>query len=157
MSKLIVLVGNIGCGKSTEAARLAKETGAVVVNMDSIQQMVSGGVYGAYDVAKKELYQDIEHIAIKSALERGLDVVIDRTNMDKKRRARFIAIGKCHGAEICSFDFGPGTESDLERRLTDPRDIPAEKWREVFESMSNAYEQPSSDEGFTSMGLQPHV
>ena len=50
---LILMVGNIGCGKSTLANRLGK-MGAVVINNDAITTMVQGGDYGRYDSNKKK-------------------------------------------------------------------------------------------------------
>jgi len=144
---LTVFTGNIGCGKSLLASKLAK-MGTVIVNMDSIQQMVSGGAYGQYDKEKKDVYWAAENATIEAALKSNLSVVIDRTNMDRKRRERFIAIGKKYGAKIVSYNWGAGTEHDLQRRLENCRGVSEETWRSVFEYMQKSYEPPSVGEGF---------
>ncbi len=144
---LKIFTGNIGCGKSLMANKLAK-MGNCVVNMDSIQAMVSGGEYGMYDYTKKDLYQEIEATAIKSALKSGLSVVVDRTNMDIKRRKTFIDIGKKYAKEIISINWGKGSVAGLERRFKKPRGTPTETWNNVYEFMRKSYEPPSLEEGF---------
>lgn len=141
-------IGNIGSGKSILASKLAN-MGAAVFNMDAFQEMIAGGQYGAYDIAKKDIYQAAENTTIEECLKRDIPVVIDRTNMDRKRRARFIEIGKKYGAKIVAYHFGPGDETNLLNREKSCRGVPMAIWKEVFESMKKSYEEPSTDEGFT--------
>lgn len=148
MPTVELFIGNIGSGKSLLAQKFAK-MGHVVCNMDSIQRMIGGGEYGLYDNAKKEVYQAAEDAVITKSLERGLSVVIDRTNMDCKRRKRFIEIGKQFGAEIVAYNWGPGDERCLQRRISHPYGMPAEKWQEVFAFMQKSYEPPTIEEGFS--------
>lgn len=151
---LTILVGNIGCGKSTYAqgkVRLAKKMNnkLVVVNMDSIQQMIGGGLYDQYDKDKKDVYWAAEEKIINESLERGFSVIVDRTNMDKKTRKRFIDMGKKYWwVKIRCLDWGPGTVLDLERRCNDPRGTSEKKWNNIFSYMQGAYEEPVKDEGF---------
>jgi hypothetical protein len=145
---LTILVGNIGCGKSWYAQQKAKK-GDVVVNMDSIQQMISGGLYDMYDREKKDIYWAAEEKVICESLERGFSVIVDRTNMDKKRRKRFIDIGKKYWwVKIRCLDWGSGDISDLKRRLDNPRGIAEGKWINIFSSMQESYEKPTKEEGF---------
>ncbi len=154
MSEMIILIGNVGCGKSTLARKLARKD-YVVVNMDSIQQMIGGGEYGLYDPAKKDVYHAAEEAIIVSALSKSLPVVIDRTNMDKKRRQRFIELGKQFGALVYAYDFGEGCLEDLQRRTLNSRNIPTSQWTEVWEKMKASYQAPSLDEGFTGILTPP--
>ena len=147
MATMNIMVGNVGSGKSLIARKLAFY-GSAVFNMDSFQEMISGGVYGAYDNAKKEVYQAAENVTIEESLKRGISVVIDRTNMDLKRRARFIEIGKKYGAEIIAVNFGAGNEQNLINREKSCRGVPMAVWKDVFESMQKTYEYPIHDEGF---------
>jgi predicted kinase len=144
-----IFIGNIGSGKSILAHKLAFK-GSVVFNMDAFQQMVAGGEYGAYDPDKKEIYQEAENLTIRKALEAGLSVVVDRTNMDRKRRERFIKIGQEFGAHIVAYDWGSGSNYDnVERRMKSPRGIPRSQWQEVFNAMQRSYDPPSIKEGFS--------
>ena len=148
MPQLSICIGNIGCGKSLLASKLAKMD-YVVVNMDTISMMIGGGEYGLYDSKKKEIYHAAENAAIETALKSGFSVVVDRTNMDRKRRKNFIETGKRHAAEIVAYDWGPGDSSEVDKRIESPNGIPAETWRNVYEFMKQSYEPPSLEEGFS--------
>lgn len=147
MPQLSVCIGNIGCGKSLLASKFAK-MGHVVVNMDLISKMVGGGEYGLYDSKKKEVYHNAEETIIETALKNGFSMVVDRTNMDRKRRERFIDIGKKYAAEIVAYDWGPGDDDALLRRMEKPNGIPIETWKNVYKFMVKSYESPSLEEGF---------
>ena len=154
MSQMNILVGNIGSGKSMIARRLALRE-ANVINMDSIQAMLSGGRYGMYDSDKKFLYRAIEDYSIEHSIGNGNDIVIDRTNMTRKDRSRFIEIGKNLKCNIKVYDFGAGTTECLDRRIKDSRNVPGHIWKSVFDSMENRYEKPSLDEGINEIIEMP--
>lgn len=151
---LTILVGNIGCGKSSYAqgkVKLAKKMNAkvVVVNMDSIQQMIGGGLYDQYDREKKDIYWATEEKIINESLQRGFSVIVDRTNMDKKRRKRFIDMGKKYWwVKIRCLDWGEGSSGDLKRRIADPRGIDPNRWSNIWKNMRVSYDQPTKEEGF---------
>lgn len=148
--ELIIFTGNIGCGKSTLATVLAQR-GFVIINGDSITTMVQGGDYSAYDPKKKPVYYAIEGAGIVVALCNMFSVVVDRTNMKVSDRARYIAMGKKHGAIVSSYCWGPGDPADLKRRIIDPKGVPGKQWKDVFKQMAESYEKPSQKEGFDSI------
>lgn len=145
---LSIFTGNIGCGKSLLANRFAKND-HVVVNMDSIQQMFGGGEYGLYDSKKKDIYHNTEIAAIESALKANFSVVIDRTNMDRKRRKIFIDIGKKYADKIISYNWGLGDGKGLDRRMNNSHGVPTQTWIDVYDFMNKSYEPPSIEEGFS--------
>ena len=147
--ELIIFTGNTGCGKSTKAVELAKED-YVIINMDYIVTMIGGGDYKLYDVKKQALYHTIEKSAIAGALCYGFSVVVDRTNMDVKRRMQYIEIGKVYTKNIISYNWGSGIKEDLVRRNNDSRGYPKKGyWGKVFKKFKNEYEEPSLEEGFS--------
>lgn len=152
MQELVLLVGNVGCGKSFLAKRLAKR-GAIVVNNDNLLQMYHGEY--TYDSDLREFYHEVEDVTIKQALKSGRSVVIDRTNIDEKSRKRFIDIGHIHGVKITSFDFGPGQDMQLQRRLNDPKGQTIDTWRSVYNMMHMKYKKPSSEEGIDGVYTAP--
>lgn len=152
--ELIIFVGNIGVGKSLMASKLAKK-GYVVVNNDAITTMIHGGEYGMYDVEKKEIYRQAELSTIEAALKRGFSVVVDRTNMKKSDRARYIEVGKKYSAEIICWTWNLSAVGSLERRLKNPRGIPAKQWGDVNLNMFNVFEKPTIDEGFDEIRTIP--
>jgi len=148
MQKLIIFTGNVGTGKSLIASKYAKD-GYVVVNMDSITTMVHGGEYGLYDPAKRGIYHESETAAIIAALEGGCSVVVDRTNMKRSDRARYLNFGGLfNNLRFISIDWGPGDGASLSRRLKQPNGIPESQWTSVHEYMAKSYEKPTHDEGF---------
>ena len=157
MNKLIMYVGNIGQGKSLISSKLAKQ-GKVIVNMDSILLMVHGGEYGLFDPAKKEIYRSAEEAVIRSSLEKGFDVVVDRTNMKRERRLKFIELARKYTDQIECYHFGKGDkELCLKNRMKKPRGIPRETWEMVYRKMADSYEEPLEDEGFSRIIQMPKI
>lgn len=82
MSKLIICRGLPASGKSTWAKQWVLEDPEhrVRINQDDIRLML-----GKYWVPNREpLVQHIQKEALIEALERGYDIVIDNTNLNKK-------------------------------------------------------------------------
>jgi predicted kinase len=154
---MIILTGNVGSGKSFLASKLAV-WGAVVVNMDSIVKMVLGGRYDVYDPNKKDVYRRIEEEAIRAGIESGNEVVVDRTNMDRKTRSRYINIAKSCGSLVTCYDFGSGKglfDKLIERRAKNQRNVTIRRWEKIISHFSEIYEPPSEDEGIDNILTPP--
>lgn len=143
--KLIIFIGNVGCGKSTKALELAKK-GFAIVNDDAITIMFGAGDYTLYDKRKKPIYKNIISLAVMMSLNYNFDVVIDMPNMSKEKRKKFIDMGKFNKAEIIAYDWGPGMLKDLIARLKDDRGY--NNWEAAYRKKFEEYEEPSLDEGF---------
>ena len=82
MSKLIILKGLPGSGKSTYARKLAlaSPNDLVIVNRDNIRSML-----GKYWVPSREaLVTEIEYYMIHESLNFGYEVIVDATNLNPK-------------------------------------------------------------------------
>lgn len=143
--ELIILTGNVGCGKSTKALEFAKQ-GYVIVNDDAISTMVGGGDYSLYDKSKKYLYKSIELYCVDLGLGTNRSVVVDMPNMKSISRSRFIDIGKRYKIDIISYDWGRGKFKDLLRRQEESRGY--KYWNEAFFRKEQEYEEPTLEEGF---------
>ena len=140
--ELILLIGFIGAGKTTYAMKLLKEnpTETIRISMDDIIQMLS---FYAYQPNLIQFYLSEELNLLKRALVYGLNVIIDRTNLDRATRSRFIETGKRFRVlanEILSkFEepeiFGADSIEKLKRAI---KSIPEPSDRESFE---NAFTQ----------------
>lgn len=84
-----VLVGMIGSGKSTYAARRSAR-GAIVVCHDDLVRMMHPG--GAYDSHHVEMYHEIEDTVVRLAIKLDKRVIIDRTNMTYASRSRWVEL-----------------------------------------------------------------
>ncbi len=151
---LRIMIGNIGTGKSLIASKFAK-SGEVVFSNDAITTMIAGGEYNLYDINKKAIYKAAEETIITTALKNCCNVVVDRTNMDRKRRSRFIEIGKQYTDEIIAYDFGEGTLESRDRRIKNGYGVPSTVWNKVYEQMMDMYEPSDYSEGFTKIINMP--
>jgi len=154
MTFMIIPVGNVGTGKSLIARKYA-QNGCNVINMDTIQAMIAGGIYGRYRNHKRQVYHEIETAAIKASIENKQSVYIDRTNINRKTREKYLKIGKEHGSYVVAIDFGPGGVSSIERRQEDPKGISNKTWSVVHSDLQNKYEKPTTEEGFNLVTQSP--
>ena len=95
MNKLIITRGLPASGKSTWAKKWVLEDPEhrVRINQDDIRLML-----GKYWVpSREELVQRIQKEALIEALERGYDIVIDNTNLNKKVLDFYRALVIDHG------------------------------------------------------------
>lgn len=153
MSVLYILIGPPGAGKTTYCRKHMGELG-VRISMDDLQTMMGGGEYGNYRSDLKPVYQNVEMTAIQFALSRGFDVWLDRTNMDRERRSRYIKDIRRLSLRvwIVAMNFmvfqRPTDDWLYYRRMQDDRDISAKRWKKVIEDMLKKYESPEFNEGF---------
>ena len=101
MSKLIITRGLPASGKSTWAKQWVLEDPEhrVRINQDDIRLML-----GKYWVpSREELVQHIQKEALIEALERGYDIVIDNTNLNKKVLDFYRALTIDHGSHAIEY------------------------------------------------------
>lgn len=106
MSKVYILIGSVGAGKSTMAEKLHSEQNVQIISADEIYKTlpvkrISTKPYD-HNIRNEILNKICEELS--SCLKNDIDCVIDYTNMPTKRRRRFLTIAKRHNAcIICKF------------------------------------------------------
>ena len=97
MSKVIILQGCPAAGKSTWAREFVKgKKDWVIVNRDSIREG-----RGDYWIPEQEKFiSELEVFHIRKALEYGLNVIIDATNLNPKTIAKWENLAKELNCEI---------------------------------------------------------
>ena len=97
MNKVIILQGCPAAGKSTWAREFVKgKKDWVIVNRDSIREG-----RGDYWIPEQEKFiSELEVFHIRKALEYGLNVIIDATNLNPTTLAKWDAIAKEFSAEV---------------------------------------------------------
>jgi len=152
MPKVTLLVGVPASGKSTYVDNTIynnPDANSWVVSTDIIIQEIcdihgityNEGFADLIKFAEKIFFSDIE-----KAIDRKIDVVIDRTNLTVKGRRKFINMFKPAGYEIEAIVFPIPEQNEWERRLTSRpgKTIPDH----VIQGMVSSYTRPTIEEGF---------
>ena len=145
-----LLVGNIASGKSTFSS-LAALHGSIIVNDDDIVNMIHGGNYTLYSEHLKPLYKSIENHIVGISIALGKNVVIDRPNVTRLSRQRYIGLAASLDVPVNAivFPFSHPTEHADRRFYSDNRNKTLRSWQETANRLSMTYEPISEDEGFT--------
>lgn len=134
--QVIILVGNVGSGKSTLAESLMNHTR---INQDIL----------------KSRQECIKHA--KNALDKNENVVIDRTNINRRQRKYWIDLAKNYKAEVLCINLTIDIETCFNRiksRTEHPNlsnKESDEKIRSVLNSFAKSYEAPELNEGITKL------
>lgn len=148
MPNLIMLVGNIGSGKSTFVKELTKR-GYIVVSRDALRIMVGGGKY-VFDVDLEPEIFRIERYALRVLSDFGHNIVIDETNMSLTIRGRHLDCIKDKGyRKIAIIMPKLSKEESITRRLEDNHgDNGRQVWGDVWDRFDKIYTAPTKEEGF---------
>lgn len=152
MPKVQVCVGTVAAGKSTFAKKRARE-GALVLNDDNIVNALHGNNYSLYEKELKPVYKGIGYAILSYGILAGRDVVVDRLNIKKSTRKRYITAVESMDAEVEAVIF-PMVHPKQHARwrvASNARGASYEKWLEVAEEKFDKYTPVSDDEGFDSI------
>lgn len=102
MSKVFILVGSVGAGKSTMATKLNKQHGAKIISADEIYKTLPVKKISTkpYDFKIRNIILNLICKELEQNLKEQQDCVVDYTNMPTKRRKRFLTLAKRHNAQI---------------------------------------------------------
>lgn len=141
MSKLIILCGVPGSGKSTKAAKLEKG-GFFRLSADAIR----GELYGDENV-QGDQYQifGILYKRFSEALKAGKDIVIDNTNINRKARARYVREGRDKNYDIFLWLMPMDVERAIAQNNARERVVPEDVIRKRFISLKANL--PTKEEG----------
>lgn len=151
---LLILVGLPGAGKTTFAFRLWRENPERVIRVCLDDLILMASFYG-YRKELEGFYGALEKLAILKGLKQGYIVVVDRTNLTREIRERFIRLAQSlPSVRLQAVYFPISPEEALRRRREDPflalreRFTGPVRWEEVIARMARALEPPSLEEGF---------
>lgn len=127
-NELLILRGASGSGKSTYARTLVPDY--VIVSRDLIRPSVSG-IPGKQllDSAREKTVTTLEDAQIRGALAKGLNVVIDNTNLDEGFATRYAKIAVELNVPYRVREFHESLDTLLERR--DPQ-VPEAAVRKMY-------------------------
>lgn len=146
---LIVLIGNIGSGKSTISKKFY-EQGFLTVNADSIRTMLGSGNYVFDPKVEDKVIHHVTRTAIEQLMKIEKSLVVDETMMRKKYRKNLLDLAKHYKYKIIGIVMpNAGKEIQAERRMqSESRNYTKQMWEEVWEHIEAKYEEPTKDEGF---------
>jgi predicted kinase len=145
--ELEILVGMIASGKSTYCKMRARE-GAVIINDDSITMALHANQYGLYNKKYKMLYKAIEMDIITQALGMGIDIVVDRPNLSKETRARYISLARALEVQAVGvvFEMFKPEVHAKRRTIADARGNDYKTWLEIANFHLSKFQEPTLDE-----------
>ncbi len=108
--RLTILRGVPASGKRTFAGT---EPDAVVVNRDSLRYSMYGRYFGGN--IDEDVITQVEDAAIEAGLRAGSDVVVDATNLERKRLKTKLSLASRYGADVVFKDF-PISQAEATRR-----------------------------------------
>lgn len=154
MKTLTLLVGLPGSGKSTwRKANVAK--GTVVISSDDLLDIIAIDHGITYNEAFKSSIEQVSGLTIlmfQAAVDVGVDIFVDRTNLTPKSRGQWVRAGQAAGYTINAIVFARPmsreAHDEWNRRLVRPgKVVPDNVLREMFLT----FKEPTVVEGFTTI------
>lgn len=149
--ELMLLIGNIGSGKTTYAKKYV-EKGYINISKDNLRFNIGAGKY-IFDRRYEKTIFEVEKKMFQNFCRLGVNIVVDGTNVTRTLRKRYISYAKRYNYKIIGivFPFLP-RKTALKRRFKDPRgDKNKMKWGEVWEMFNFCYCIPLKKEGFNKL------
>ena len=140
-----ILVGPPRSGKSTWANTNKKETD-VILSADQLRLLVYNKRF--WQEREDEVWR-IRSVILKMLIQQGKDIIVDETNLFKKRRKDTIDLAKSAGYRVECIVFNDyDSIEELNNRAvnTNQPDLIG-----VIERMLSMYQEPNYDEGFDSI------
>ena len=121
MKTLIILIGNIGTGKTTfiKTQQLV-EKGYVVIAKDRLRYNIGGGKY-IFNPKYESVIWEIELLMFQGFVRLGADIVADGVGVSKEMRARYIEFAKLYKYQIIAIEMSKLSKQDaVDRRMKNP-------------------------------------
>jgi len=146
--EFVVMIGNIGSGKSTLIPFLVKE-GYVVVSRDSLRYMLGAGKYTFDSMLEPCVFQSEKKI-LRSLMTTGVNIVVDEVGMSRWMRAYYLKLCKRRRYKATAIVMKQlDMETCVDRRMQDPHGQHNRKlWEGVWTHFDKVYQEPSFSEGF---------
>lgn len=140
-TKLFIMCGLSGSGKSSIAKGLAEDYDAIIVSSDSIREEICGNVS---DQSKNEEVFKIFHKRIRKYLHENRNVIADATNITMKSRRAIINNVKKMDIEIIAYIVPKRSEDCVKDNVDREHSVP----EEVIYKQVKRFQIPFVEEGF---------
>ncbi len=148
VDEMVVMVGNIGAGKSTKVKELQQQ-GYVVICRDQIRYAIGGGVY-TFNPDYEYIIRKIELKMLHEFVKKGCKIVIDEVGVSRAFRKEYLKIAKDYNYKIKAIEMPRLSKKEsVDRRMQDPHQCPDRAvWEGVWDKFDNKYQSPTVEEGF---------
>ena len=148
---MVILVGNIGSGKTTLSRQYA-DNDYVILSRDSLRSMIDGDRY-RFDPELESYIFEIETYAINTFLKAGCNIVVDETNTSVRTRGRLLRIAQEHNVQTLVHVLPRLSKKEcVDRRMKhSSRGYSKKKWEEIWTMFDKSYVAPDPSEGFDSV------
>lgn len=139
--KVIMMIGLPYSGKTYKAKELAEKYNATLFSSDTLREELFGDVNHQTD--NKILFDEL-HKRIKNCLQGGNSAIMDATNINRKRRMKFLEELKDIPCEKICVLMATSYDECLKRSMKRERKVP----HYIIEKIYYNFQYPDSDEGW---------
>jgi len=145
---LVILVGNIGSGKSTLCSEYAQK-GSIIVSRDSLRYMIGNGRYRFDPKLETAIWSSELHL-VEEFMKLRVNLVADEVGLTPRMRQRYLRLAKLyHYTPIAVILPRLPMKQSVDRRMKNPHGQPDRQlWEMVWKKFDIVYEEPTLDEGF---------
>lgn len=145
--KIILLVGNIGTGKTTLAKKYAKQ-GYIVVARDSLRYMIGAGKY-IFNLDLESAIWQTELDMVENFMALKQNLIIDEVGINESMRYKYIELAIKYFYTITSIELPRLSKKvAVDRRMKNPHQQHDRKlWEGIWEKFDKLYEEPTTKEG----------
>ena len=146
--EIVVLVGNIGCGKST-LARHYIEKGWIAIARDYLRYAIGEGKY-IFNPKYESIIWQTERYMLRKFMELEVNIIIDEVGVSKTMRKLYIKYAKEYEYKIGAIVLPRySKEEAVDHRMKNPHGQNDRKlWEEVWTKFDKIYKEPTTKEGF---------
>ena len=147
--EIILLVGNIGSGKTTYIKKkINKKFSHIVVSRDALRYMIGAGKY-RFDLNIESAIWQSELNIIENFMQLHQNIIVDEIGINRSLRNRYVKLAKKFGYKVIVIQMPIfSMRKSVNRRMKDPHGQPSRKlWESVWKKFDNMYEAPSKKEG----------
>jgi len=147
--KIVLLIGNIGSGKSTTAKKYVKK-GYLSASRDAFRYMLHADNY-IFDRSLEQAIHRAHMATIEALLSTGRNIVVDEVNARPSGRKQTIKLAKKYDYSVYAHVLPAWSKQEcLRRRKADPHGTFNKRdWLEVWEMFDDGMQPPDKTEGFT--------
>lgn len=145
--EMVILIGNIGSGKSTYAKKYQKK-GYIVIARDYLRYAIGGGEY-IFNPDYEPIIWKTEMDILRRFMGLGVNIIVDEVGISKSMRKRYIDETKRLGYKVIVIEmphFNMG-ESITRRMIKNHGNQSADVWKQIWTKFEAQYESPLLTEG----------